>query len=77
MSMKNQDTWNESQKYAGSTMITFGIFNMLLFIFRVYKPTILNTEIVQLVFLILGTVIYIYINESRLRKIFTDDGIRK
>lgn len=77
MSMKNHDTWDESQKYAGSTMITFGICNLVLFTFRVYAPMILNDDLVQLIFLIIGTIIYIYINESRLRRIFTNEGERK
>lgn len=77
MSMKNQETWNEAQKYAGSTILIFGIINLFLGIWSVITPIILNNEIVQLVVLIVGTVALIYINEARLREIFTEEGKRK
>lgn len=77
MSMKNQETWNEAQKYAGLTMIIFGLINLFLGLWAILTPIILNSEIVQFVVLVIGTLAVIYINEARLRDIFTEEGKRK
>lgn len=77
MSMKNQETWNEAQKYAGFTMLIFGLINLFLSLWAILTPIILNNEVVQLMVLIIGTIFVIYINEARLREIFTKEGKRK
>ncbi len=77
MSMKNQDTWNEAQKYAGFTILIFGLINLFLGIWAIITPIILNNEIVQFIVLVIGIVTVIYINEARLRDIFTEEGRRK
>lgn len=77
MSMKTEETWNAAQKYAGFTMLIFGLINLFLGLWAVFIPIILNNEVVQLIVLIIGILTIIYINERRLREIFTREGKRK
>ena len=75
-SMKNQDTWDESQKYSGFTMIILGVINGIVAIISSMNVININ-ENIQLLVLLIGTIIMIIIDEIHLRKIFNKDGIRK
>lgn len=77
MSMKNQDTWNVSQKHSGFSMIILGIVNGVLAIWSIIQPFAINMRTVQLLFLLIGAIVLIAIEEINLRKIFNEDGSRK
>lgn len=77
MSMKNKDTWDEAQKYSGVSMIILGIISLLLAIISYLVKGLLANESFQLLFMLIGTIIMIIIDEVHLRKIFNKDGSRK
>ena len=77
MSMKNKDTWDEAQKYSGVSMIILGIISLLLAIISYLVKGLLENESFQLLFMLIGVVIMIIIDEVHLRKIFNKDGSRK
>ncbi|MCD2346796.1 SdpI family protein [Clostridium guangxiense] len=76
LSMKNQDAWNEGQKYSGNTFIVFGLIYCALE-FALAK-LIKNTNIAyQLAIFLIGIIIMLVIDEGHLRKVFNADGSRK
>jgi len=77
MSMKNQDTWDVSQKHSGFIVIILGIINSVFWIWSIIEPMAANRETVQLLFLLIGAAVMIIIEEINLRKIFYNDGSRK
>lgn len=77
LSMKNQDTWNIAQQYGGFSLIIFGIINAILGGWSFIQPMNINNETFQILFLVIGAFIMIFIDELRLRKIFNKDGSRK
>lgn len=77
MSMKNKDTWNEAQRYGGISMIVLGIINIILgALFYFIKGFLIDYNF-QLLFMVLGAIIMIVMDERHLRKIFNKDGSRK
>ncbi|ENK1243947.1 SdpI family protein [Clostridium botulinum] len=75
--MKNQDTWNESQRYAGLSMIILGIVQGILGILLIIQPINIDKESIQLLFLLIGVIIMLIIDEKHLRNLFNKDGTRK
>jgi uncharacterized membrane protein len=77
LSMKNQETWDAAQQYGGFTMILFGIIHAVLGVWSFLQPMNVNNETAQLLFLLIGTVLMIVIDEVHLGKLFNKDGTRK
>lgn len=77
LSMKNQETWDAAQQYGGFTMILFGIIHAVFGAWSYLQPMNVNNETAQLLFLIIGTIPMIIIDEVHLRKLFNRDGTRK
>ncbi len=77
LSMKNQDTWKIAQRNGGITMIVLGIIYGILGILLVNLPASINTYNFERLFLVLGVIVMIIVDEIRLRKIFNKDGSRK
>lgn len=77
MSMLNQDTWNEAQKYGGMSMSFFGILNIISALWFYIFPLSINTDKFQLIFFIITSVLMIYLDELHLNKLFNNDGTRK
>lgn len=78
MSMKNKDTWDEAQKYGGHSMIILGIISCIIAAYAYLVPnSIINNMSIQLLFLLIGSVGMIVIDEVHLRKLFNKDGSRK
>ncbi|UAL60847.1 SdpI family protein [Clostridium sporogenes] len=75
--MKNQDTWDESQRYAGLSMIILGIVQGILGILLIIQPINIDKESIQLLFLLIGVIIMLIIDEKHLRNLFNKDGTRK
>ncbi|EJP6473927.1 SdpI family protein [Clostridium sp. L74] len=76
-SMKNQDTWDESQRYAGFSMIILGIIQGILGIFLIIQSINIDKESIQLLFLLIGVIVMLIIDEKHLRNLFNKDGTRK
>jgi carbon starvation protein CstA len=76
LSMKNQDTWDVSQKYGGFSMIIFGAINVILAVWSIIQPMIIN-KTVQIIFLLIGATVMLIIDEIYLIKLFNKDGTRK
>ena len=76
LSMKNQDIWNEAQKYSANSFIVLGfIYVTLGFILSL---TIRNIgDSYNGMILIIGIIIMIIFDEGHLRKIFNNDGSRR
>ena len=76
LSMKNQDVWNEAQKYSAITLIILGfIYVALEFLL---KNLIENISIgFENILLLIGFVIMIFLDEVHLTKVFKKDGSRK
>lgn len=76
LSMKNQDTWNEAQKYSANTFVIFGfIYVSLQF---VLSYLIRNISIgYENIIILIGLVIMIILDEVHLKKVFNKDGSRK
>ncbi|MGG7078308.1 SdpI family protein [Clostridium sardiniense] len=77
MSMLNQDTWNEAQKYSGMSMSFFGILNIIFALWFYILPISINADKFQLIFFIITSVLMIYLDELHLNKLFNKDGTRK
>ncbi|MBY0756664.1 SdpI family protein [Clostridium sardiniense] len=77
MSMLNQDTWDESQKYGGISMSFFGILNIIFALWIYIFPMSINADKFQLIFFIITSVLMIYVDELHLKKLFNKDGTRK
>lgn len=76
-SMKNQDTWDEAQKLGGISLSIFGVVIGIFGLWSIIKPLDINNETALGVFLIVGVIVMIIIDEMKLRKIFNKDGSRK
>lgn len=76
-SMKNQDTWDVAQKYGGYSMIVLGIANGIFGGWAAIQPLIVNGLIAQMIFLLIGVVVMLVVDEKHLSKIFNKDGSRK
>lgn len=75
-SMKNQDTWNEAQKYSSNSLVAFGfIYVALGFVFRQMNESV-NNGFGMIMFLA-GMVVMIVLDEAHLRKVFNSDGSRR
>ena len=76
LAMKNQDTWDEAQRYSANTMIILGVISILIGL--VFKFLIKNiSEGYQGRIFFIGIIIMILVDEIHLRKIFNYDGSRK
>lgn len=75
--MKNQETWDSAQQYGGFSMIIFGIINGFFGAWSYLQPMNVNNQNAQLLFLVIGSVLMIVIDEVHLRKLFNRDGTRK
>lgn len=76
LSMKNQDTWNVSQKHSGVIAIILGVINAIFGIWSFIQPMVLNKDSMQLLLLISAIVIFL-IEEIHLLKLFHMDGSRR
>ena len=76
LSMKNQDVWNEAQKYSANTLIILSVIYIALeFIF---SYLIGNIGIgYENILILIGFVIMIFLDEVHLTKVFKKDGSRK
>ncbi len=77
MSMLNQDTWNEAQKYGGFSMTFFGVINIIFALWFYVFPMSINADKFQLIFFIITSILMIYLDELHLKKLFNKDGTRK
>ena len=76
LSMKNQDTWNEAQKYSANSFLILGfIYVALEFVLNYLIKNISMGY--QNIIVLIGFVIMIVVDEVHLRKIFNKDGSRK
>jgi len=76
LSMQNQDTWNEAQRYSANSFIVFGLAYCALG--YVFDYVIKNVTIgYQGFVLIIGMILMLVIDEGHLRKIFNSDGSKK
>ncbi|MEG0772829.1 SdpI family protein [Clostridium sp.] len=75
-SMKNQDTWNEAQRYSANSFMILGVFFILLGVLCNYFLKEIREE-TQFTVFILGTIAMIWYDEIHLRKVFNEDGTRK
>lgn len=71
MSMKNNDTWNESQKYDELSIIILVIVNLILELILYILKRQINTENLQLIFIILSSIIMIIACDLHLKKYLT------
>lgn len=76
-SMKNQDTWDISQKHSGLLMLLLGVINGIFGIVSIVQPMPATNEKIQLLFSLAGSLVIIIIEETYLRKIFNKDGSKK
>lgn len=76
LSMKNQDTWDEANKYSANSFIIFGCTYLALGFILSQLIKDVNDNF-QIVIFLIGAVIMILVDEFHLRKTFTKDGIRK
>lgn len=76
-SMKNKHIWHEAQRYGGISMIVLGIVNIILGALGYFIKGFLMDYNFQILFMILGALIMIAMDERHLRKIFNKDGSRK
>jgi len=76
LSMKNQDTWNEAQKYSANTFIILGFIYVALGF--VLSHLIGNISIgYESIVILIGFTIMIVLDEVHLKKVFSKDGGRK
>ncbi|MBK1813021.1 SdpI family protein [Clostridium sp. YIM B02505] len=75
-SMKNQDTWDEAQRYSSNSLITFGLIYMVLEFLLDQFLSDFNTGYKVIIFLV-GVIFMLIIDEGHLRKVFNSDGTRK
>ena len=76
LSMKNQDTWNEAQKYSANTFLIGGFIYMVLEFVLNYLTENISSGYENIIILI-GFVIMIVVDEVHLKKVFNKDGNRK
>jgi uncharacterized membrane protein len=76
LSMKNQDTWQISQQYGAYGFLALGFLNLLLGIGAICYPLYIN-ENIQGLFIVVGLVVFVGVEEIALRKLFNKDGSRK
>ena len=77
LSMKNQDTWDVSQKHSGFSLIILGVINGIFGIWSIIQPMANNNQNVQLVLLLISAIALIAYEEIHLMKLFHMDGSRK
>lgn len=75
-SMKNQDTWDEAQRYSSNSLIILGLIYMGLGFLIDQFLSGFNTEYKVIIFLV-GIIFMLIIDEVHLRRIFNNDGTRK
>ncbi|MDD7794467.1 SdpI family protein [Clostridium sp. 'White wine YQ'] len=75
-SMKNQDTWDEAQRYSAISLITLG-FTLLIIAFILNALAKNISETFQGIILLIGALIMLFFDEIHLRKVFNNDGTRK
>lgn len=76
LSMKNQDTWNEAQKYSANTFIILGfIYVALGFVLSHIIGNIRMGH--ESIIISIGLLIMIVLDEVHLKKVFSKDGSRK
>ncbi|WP_251862266.1 SdpI family protein [Clostridium sp. Marseille-Q2269] len=76
-SMKNKDTWIVAQKYGGFSMIIFGFIYGIFGAWSIIQPLPINNENMQALFLLIGSIIMLVVDELHLRKIFNENHIKK
>lgn len=76
LSMKNQDTWNEAQKYSANTFLILGFIYVALEFILNYLIKDISIGYKNIIVL-MGFVIMIVVDEVHLRKVFNKDGSRK
>ncbi len=75
---KNQDTWDEANRYAGKCLMFCGILMIILLLLIDYFYEDYNIIFDALiVFILISLTITLYKTESRLRHVFFRDGKRK
>jgi len=75
-SMKNQDTWDEAQRYSANTMVIVGlIFIAFGFVLNGLIKNLGNNY--EMAIFIAGIIIMLIFDEGHLRRIFNKDGTRK
>ncbi|MBU3182960.1 SdpI family protein [Clostridium psychrophilum] len=77
LSMRNQDTWDISQKHCGSSLIIFGVINGIWASWSIIKPTVINNHNMQGALILLSVISIVVIEEIHLMKLFNRDGSRK
>jgi len=76
LSMKNQDTWNEAQKYSANTFIILGFIYVALGF--VSSHLIGNIRMGhESIIISIGLIIMIVLDEVHLKKVFSKGGNRK
>lgn len=76
LSMRNNDTWIEAQRYGSNAFIVGGIILALLgCIIKIVLPDL--NDGIMLILLVIVTVAILLIGEAHLRKLFNKDGTRK
>lgn len=75
-STKNQDTWNEAQKYSANSFIVLSFIYLALGF--VLSHLFENISIIyENIIILLGVIIMIILDEVHLKKVFNKDGSRK
>jgi len=77
LAMKNQDTWDVSQKHSGFSLIILGVINGIFGIWSIIQPIANNNQHVQLLLLLISAIALIAYEEIHLIKLFHMDGSRK
>ena len=77
LAMKNQDTWDVSQKYSGFMAVVFGVISCIFGVWSVIQPMAINKERMQLLLLLISAIAIMAIEEINLMKLFHMDGSRK
>ncbi|WP_298840472.1 SdpI family protein [Clostridium sp.] len=77
LSMKNQDTWDVSQKHSGFIMLIFGGVNAVFGIWALIRPIAINEDSMQLLLLLISVIAIFLIEEIHLLRIFHMDGSRR
>ncbi|MBZ9637652.1 SdpI family protein [Clostridium sp. FP1] len=77
LALKNQDTWNISQKHSGFIAIVLGVINGIFGIWSIIQPMAINKGQMQLLLLLISVVLLVVIEEIHLAQLFNMDGSRK
>ena len=73
LSMKNQDTWNEAQRYSAYSFLIFGLIYLIAgLVFHLFLQNI--DMIYQILVFLTGIFIMIIFDEGHLRKMYNKDG---